>query len=207
MDIGDSPSGLPASYARLVAEIKERIRAAQYAALRSVNRELIDLYWDIGRLILERQEGETWGRSVVQNLAKDLQAEFPGNSGFSTPNLYRMGQFYEAYYGSPIFSSLVREISWTKNLAILERCKDVVERKVLPASNEGLRLVEERPDSSDRKSDIPEDASELQCLIAIRPEVPNTGADDRYLLSIRRRALVHACPGWGLSPGFLLKLP
>jgi hypothetical protein len=54
MEIADTPSGLPASYAQLVAEIKERIRAAQYAALRSVNRELIDLYWDIGRLILER---------------------------------------------------------------------------------------------------------------------------------------------------------
>jgi predicted nuclease of restriction endonuclease-like (RecB) superfamily len=129
MEIADSQRGLPGSYAQLVDEIKERIRAGQYAALRAVNRELIDLYWDIGRLIIERQEGETWGRSVVQNLAKDLRAEFPGISGFSTPNLYRMRQFYEAYYESQIFSPLVREISWTKNLAILERCKDVAERE------------------------------------------------------------------------------
>src|SRR2546422_5416938 len=129
MEIADSQRGLPASYAQLVVEIKELIRAAQYAALRAVNRELIDLYWDIGRLIIERQEGETWGRAVVQSLAKDLQAEFPGISGYSTPNLYRMRQFYEAYYESPILSPLVREISWTKNLAILERCKDVVERE------------------------------------------------------------------------------
>jgi predicted nuclease of restriction endonuclease-like (RecB) superfamily len=129
MEIADSQRGLPGSYGQLVDEIKERIRAGQSAALRAVNRELIDLYWDIGRLIIERQEGETWGRAVVQSLAKDLQAEFPGISGFSTPNLYRMRQFYEAYCESPIFSPLVREISWTKNLTILERCKDVVERE------------------------------------------------------------------------------
>jgi predicted nuclease of restriction endonuclease-like (RecB) superfamily len=129
MQIDGMPGRLPASYPQLVAEIKKRIRAAQYAALRAVNRELIDLYWDIGRLIVERQEGDTWGRAVVQSLARDLKAEFPGISGFSTPNLYRMKQFYEAYYESQIFSPLVREISWTKNLAILERCKDVVERE------------------------------------------------------------------------------
>jgi hypothetical protein len=78
---------------------------------------------------VERQAGETWGRAVVQNLAKDLQAEFPGISGFSTPNLYRMRQFYEAYHESTVFSPLVREISWTRNLAIPERCRDVAERE------------------------------------------------------------------------------
>jgi predicted nuclease of restriction endonuclease-like (RecB) superfamily len=117
------------SYGLLLGEIKERIRTAQLAALRSVNRELIDLYWDIGRLIIQRQEGETWGRAIVENLAKDLRAEFPGISGFSSPNLYRMRQFYEAYRNDEILSPLVREISWTKNLVILDRCKDIVERE------------------------------------------------------------------------------
>ncbi len=115
-------SPAPESYGALLGEIKERIRAAQYAALRAVNRELIDLYWDIGRLIVERQSGQTWGRSVVQNLAKDLQLEFPGVAGFSAPNLYKMRQFYDAYHGDEILSPLVREVSWTKNLVILERC-------------------------------------------------------------------------------------
>src|SRR6185437_9126634 len=119
----------PESYAALLGEIKERIRSAQYAALRAVNRELIELYWDIGKLIVERQAGETWGRGVVQNLAKDLQLEFPGVSGFSAPNLYKMRQFYEAYRGGEILSPLVREISWTKNLVILERCKNDAERE------------------------------------------------------------------------------
>ena len=119
----------PESYTALVREIKERIRAAQYAALRSVNKELIGLYWDIGRLIVERQAGQTWGHGVVQNLAKDLQAEFPGVAGFSAPNLYKMRQFYEAYCRKENLSPLVIEISWTKNLVILERCTDDNERE------------------------------------------------------------------------------
>src|SRR5579883_3349083 len=66
----------PESYATLLGEIKERIRSAQYAALRAVNRELIELYWDIGKLIVERQSGKTWGRSVVENLAKISRRSF-----------------------------------------------------------------------------------------------------------------------------------
>jgi predicted nuclease of restriction endonuclease-like (RecB) superfamily len=130
MPLMDSERSLPPdSYGALLREIKERIRSAQYAALRAVNRELINLYWDIGRLIVERQSGQTWGRSVVQNLAKDLQLEFPGVAGFSAPNLYKMRQFYEAYREHVILSPLVREISWTKNLVILERCSEDEERE------------------------------------------------------------------------------
>src|ERR1700678_518239 len=120
----------PELYGALLGEIKERIRSAQYAALRAVNRELIQLYWDIGLLIVERQSGHTWGRSVVQKLANDLQLEFPGVAGFSAPNLYKMRQFYEAYRGHEILSPLVREISWTKNLVILERCREDSEREL-----------------------------------------------------------------------------
>jgi hypothetical protein len=87
------------SYRALPGEIKERIRSAQYAALRAVNLELLTLYWDIGRLICQRQQGETWGPGVVENLAKDLQTEFPGVGGFSAASLWRVKQFYEAYAG------------------------------------------------------------------------------------------------------------
>ena len=128
MNLPSQPATLPDSYGQLVSDIKERIRTAQYAALRTVNRELIELYWNIGRLIVERQTGESWGRSVVPTLAKDLQAEFPGITGFSVPNLYRMRQFYEAYREDTILSPLVREISWTKNPTILEQCKEPGER-------------------------------------------------------------------------------
>jgi predicted nuclease of restriction endonuclease-like (RecB) superfamily len=87
----------PASYAALLNDLKGRIRIAQVKAVLAVNRELIGLYWDIGRAIVERQKAEGWGKSVVDRLAADLQKEFPGESGFSTSNLWRMRSFYLAY--------------------------------------------------------------------------------------------------------------
>ena len=120
---------IPSQYESLLGEIKERIRSAQLAALRQVNRELITLYSDIGRLIVARQEGDTWGKSVVANLARDLQAEFPGASGFSAANLWRMKLFYESYGAEEKLAPLVREISWSHNVVILEKCKDTAERE------------------------------------------------------------------------------
>ena len=120
---------IAADYAVLLAEVKARVRAAQYAALRAVNKELVALYWDIGRMIEERQRGGTWGKSIVANLAGDLQQEFPGIQGFSTQNLWYMRQFYLAYQGHEKLQPLVGEISWAKHLAILGKCKDPLERE------------------------------------------------------------------------------
>ena len=116
-------------YGRLLADIKERVRSAQYEALRAVNKELVALYWDIGRIIVERQTGGTWGKAVVERLAEDLQAAFPGIGGFSASNLWRMKGFYEAYVSSTKLAPLVREIGWSHNLLILERCADPLERE------------------------------------------------------------------------------
>jgi hypothetical protein len=82
-----------AGYADLLKTIKERITEAQYAALKSVNKELIGLYWYIGRMIAERQKGDIWGRSVVGQLAKDLRAEFPGTKGLSSRNIRSCNRF------------------------------------------------------------------------------------------------------------------
>jgi predicted nuclease of restriction endonuclease-like (RecB) superfamily len=120
---------LPDGYALLLAEVKERVRSAQYAALRAVNKELIGLYWDIGRMIVKRQEGKSWGKAVVERLAADLQADFPGVGGFSASNLWRMKSFFEAYVSSEKLAPLVREIAWSHNLLILERCTDALERE------------------------------------------------------------------------------
>ena len=78
------PQGIArtADYPRLLSEVKERIRSAQYAALKAVNAQLVDLYWDIGQMIVERQEAEGWGKAVVEQLATDIRAEFPGVSRF-----------------------------------------------------------------------------------------------------------------------------
>ena len=116
-------------YIEVLGAIKQRIRSAQYEALKAVNRELITLYWDIGRLIVERQDGASWGKSVVERLAHDLQAEFPGISGFSVSNLWRIKLFHETYSNNPKLAPLVREIGWSHNIIIMERCKDDLERE------------------------------------------------------------------------------
>jgi len=122
-------SELVTEYGQLLGEIKQRIRSAQYAALKAVNKELIALYWDIGKLIVERQQGETWGRSIVEQLAKDLRTEFPGISGFSVRNIWNMRSFYLSYYQNEKLQPLVAEVSWSHNLVILEKCKDDLQRE------------------------------------------------------------------------------
>ncbi len=117
------------NYRHLLMEIKQRIRSAQYEALKAVNREMINLYWDIGQIIVTQQQGASWGKSVVEQLAKDLQAEFPGISGFSARNIWRMRDFYLTYHSKEILPPMVAEIGWTHNIVILEKCKDDLERE------------------------------------------------------------------------------
>jgi len=117
------------AYGSFLLEIKARIRKAQYQALRAVNHELLELYWDIGESIHRKQEVLGWGKSVVETLARDLQAEFPGQNGFSAQNLWFMRQFYGEYRGRTNLQPLVREISWSKNIVIMSRCKDLLERE------------------------------------------------------------------------------
>ena len=130
-----APAPAPASkldateYPSFLGEVKARIRQAQYQALRATNHELVALYWDLGQSITQKQELLGWGKSVVENLARDLQLEFPGRNGFSAPNLWFMRQFYQEYRERPKLQPLVREISWAKNLVIMARCKDDLERE------------------------------------------------------------------------------
>ena len=116
------------NYQQFVTDVKLRIRQAQYQALKAVNKEQIQLYWEIGRLIVERQQQHGWGKSIVDTLAHELQAEFAGVGGFSARNLWYMRRFYSEYQQSEFLQPLVAEISWTHNLIILERCKDDHER-------------------------------------------------------------------------------
>lgn len=119
----------PAGYAAFLAETKSQIRQRQFQALRVVNHELLGLYWWLGENISQRQAAQGWGKAVVENLARDLQAEFPGRNGFSVQNLWLMRQFFNEYSQRPKLQPLVREISWAKNLVILARCKDDLERE------------------------------------------------------------------------------
>ncbi len=116
-------------YKKFLKSIKERIYRAQYAALKKVNKELIALYIDIGKEIVKKQESHNWGKSIVENLSHDLQKEFPGIKGFSPQNLWYMRQFYLEYKENKNLQPLVGEISWTKNVIIMSKCKDNLERE------------------------------------------------------------------------------
>ena len=112
-----------------VQEIKTQIKKAQYRALQKVNKEQIQLYWNIGKTILERQLQYGWGKGIVEVLATELQKEFIGINGFSARNLWRMRTLYEQYVDSLlILPPLVAEIPWTHNILILEKCKDEHQR-------------------------------------------------------------------------------
>ena len=92
--------GLPGDYPEFLDQLKQRVRQSQTKAALSVNRELIQLYWDVGRQIVERQEQEGWGKSVIDRLAADIQRDFPRIRGFSPGNIWRMRAFFLAYCDS-----------------------------------------------------------------------------------------------------------
>ena len=131
----------PKGYETFLGELKERIRTAQLRASLSVNRELIELYWQLGRDIVSRQKAHRWGNAVLDRLGDDLQKAFPGMSGFSRTNLYRMRAFYLAYRdASEIvpqavgqiaeggFPEPVAAIPWGHNVTLVEQVKDIAER-------------------------------------------------------------------------------
>ena len=147
-----SGPGLPASYQELLEDVKQRISRSRVSAALSVNRELIQLYWEIGRLIVARQAREGWGKSVIDRLAADVQATFPGIQGFSPRNIWHMRSFYLAYSQqvtnlkqavSELRENLpqavrdsdgqnlpqaVSEIPWGHNIVLIQKLKDPVER-------------------------------------------------------------------------------
>ena len=110
-------------------EIIQLIKQSRRNALAAVNAELINLYWTIGEHISLKIATSEWGNAVVRQLAQAIQMNEPELKGFSDKNLWRMKQFYETYRGNPKLSTLLREISWSHNLAIFSRCKTIEERE------------------------------------------------------------------------------
>ena len=117
-------------YTCWLGEVKKRIRSAQISATRSVNCDLILLYWDIAQGIIEKQRALGWGKSVVQNLSKDLQLEFPGMRGFSADNLWRMRQFYNEYSTDKFFSQAKTAIRRLKVVEFLEQAVPGIRSKI-----------------------------------------------------------------------------
>ena len=120
---------LSPEYLNFKNEITARIRSAQYEALKAVNKEIIALYWEVGKRITEQQTALGWGKSVVENLSRDIQKEFPGIKGFGVRNMWDMARFYAEYQFDEILQPLVAEISWSKHVVILTKCKETRQRQ------------------------------------------------------------------------------
>lgn len=99
------------------------IEKSKMRAIRAVNAEMIEMYWQIGHYLSEKTATDGWGKNTVQDFADYLKRIYPSASGFSAQNLWRMKQFYETYRDNEKLSPLVREISWSNNLLIMTGCK------------------------------------------------------------------------------------
>lgn len=120
---------LSKEYINFLNEVKARIVVSRVQASRSVNRELILLYWEIGRMIVNRQKKHGWGKSIVERLSLDLTREYETFGGFSRDNLWRMRMFYLEYYKDKKLAQLVPEIPWGHNVLILQKIKNKKERE------------------------------------------------------------------------------
>lgn len=104
--------------------IRREIQTARFQVVKTITKEHIELYWKIGKIILEKQKEEGWGKSVVEKISNDLQKDFPGSDGYSTRNLWDMRRFYSRYSTNEKLRQLVAEIPWGQNLLILTKIKD-----------------------------------------------------------------------------------
>ena len=121
-------NALSKEYRDFFKAIKSRILSSRIKAVRKVNKGLINLYWDIGKTIVERQEKYKWGNAVVEKLANDLQKDFKTTFGFSAQNLWYMRQFYLEYKDDLILQQLVGELPWGHNILIFSKIKNKKER-------------------------------------------------------------------------------
>jgi predicted nuclease of restriction endonuclease-like (RecB) superfamily len=118
---------LPSGYTEMLGQLKERVRAARTEAVRTINTQLIELYWTIGRTILERQDDQGWGSGVIGQLAEDLRAEFPDMKGLSRRNLFYMRAFAAAWT-EPIVQQPVAQLPWGHITVLLDKAASQEER-------------------------------------------------------------------------------
>jgi predicted nuclease of restriction endonuclease-like (RecB) superfamily len=108
-------------YPSLFEEIKSRVTSAQTRVALAVNAKLVNLYWDIGRLIVQRQQAEGWGAKVIDRLARDLKAAFPAMRGFSASNLTYMRFFAEQCPDDQIGQQAADQLPWFHVVAVLRQ--------------------------------------------------------------------------------------
>jgi predicted nuclease of restriction endonuclease-like (RecB) superfamily len=119
---------IDADYKTFLQDVKDKIKTARLLAALSVNQELIQFYWELGNMIIQKQKNSQWGDKLIEVLATDLKRSFPETQGFSRSNLHSMKKFAEAYENLEIVQSLPGQLPWTHNLVLLERLKGPQER-------------------------------------------------------------------------------
>lgn len=117
------------SYIQALENIKSAIRTAQVKASFAVNFELIILYWNIGKIILQQQKEQGWGAKVIKNISKDLQNSFPNMKGLSYRNLNYMRKFAETYPDFEFVQQLVAQLPWGQNIWLMDKL-DTNEKRI-----------------------------------------------------------------------------
>ncbi len=121
-------AGMPDNYAEALGEIKKRILAGRLRTVMAANAAMVMLYWEIGRLILERQQTEGWGAKVIDRLSADLRAAFPDMTGLSPRNLKYMRAFADAWPDAAFVQRTVAQIPWRSNVALLDKLQTAEDR-------------------------------------------------------------------------------
>ena len=116
-------------YRKFFGKLKAEIITARQRVYQTVNRQLVELYLNIGKSIYEKIEISKWGEGIVESLAEDLQREFPDMRGFSTRNLWEMKKLHETYKAYQKLQPLVAELSWSHNLVILHQTESIEEKE------------------------------------------------------------------------------
>jgi predicted nuclease of restriction endonuclease-like (RecB) superfamily len=118
----------PASYAEVLADLKQRIRDERLRVVMTSNAAMVLLYWDIGQRILDKQNSEGWGARVIDRLSADLREPFPDMKGFSPRNLKYMRSFAAAWPDRAIVQAPLAQLTWYHNIALLEKLPDAKQR-------------------------------------------------------------------------------
>jgi len=166
-------------------EVVQRIKTTQQKSFTQANILLIELYWDIGKLISEKVASQSWGKSVVSQLAQYIEKTDPEIKGFSDKNLWRMKQFYETYRDNGKLAPLVRELPWTHNTIIFSRCKTEEEREyyltLCRKEKYSSRELERQIDSCQFERVVLSDQKLSAVLREIHPSIHNNFKDNYVL--------------------------
>lgn len=119
-----APFDLNKEYKVFLNALKNKIRSSRFKAALAINQEVIQLYWHIGKQLIEKQEESSWGSKLIESLSKDLQAAFPETSGFSVRNIWRMKQFAAYYPSYEIMPQAVAQLPWGHISLLIHKIKD-----------------------------------------------------------------------------------